>query len=105
MEAPEYFLAHVEEGLGTKNLVADAMHRLTGQSYYGDIAQDTVAMIVNDLVTLGALPVSVAMHVAAGDAEFFKDLDRSSQLVAGWRRACLMAGAVWSGGVDPRRIA
>jgi phosphoribosylformylglycinamidine cyclo-ligase len=30
VEIEDRFLAHVEEGLGTKNLVADAMHRLTG---------------------------------------------------------------------------
>ena len=28
VETPDSFLAHVEEGLGTKNLVADAMYRL-----------------------------------------------------------------------------
>lgn len=41
----------------------DAMYRLTGKSYYDHIAQDTVAMIVNDMITLGALPLSVAMHL------------------------------------------
>ena len=30
IETPDGFLAHVEEGLGTKNLVADAMYGLTG---------------------------------------------------------------------------
>src|SRR5262245_48043058 len=51
IETDEAFLAHVEEGLGTKNLVADSVYRLQGQrSYYDNIAQDTVAMIVNDMV-------------------------------------------------------
>src|SRR5687768_2676990 len=64
IETPESYLAHVEEGLGTKNLVADAMYRLVPErSYYDHIAQDTVAMIVNDMVTLGALPLAVAMHL------------------------------------------
>ena len=67
------FLAHVEEGLGTKNLVADAMYRLyRTRSYYDHIAQDTVAMIVNDMVTLGALPLAVAMHLGAGSSDWFK---------------------------------
>jgi phosphoribosylformylglycinamidine cyclo-ligase len=67
VETPDSFIAHVEEGLGTKNLVADAMYRLVpGRSYYDHLAQDTVAMIVNDMVTLGALPIAVAMHLAAG---------------------------------------
>src|SRR5438067_1018279 len=32
LKTPDSYLAHVEEGLGTKNLVADAMQKLTGQS-------------------------------------------------------------------------
>ena len=40
------------------------MYRLVPtRSYYDHIAQDTVAMIVNDMVTLGALPLAVAMHL------------------------------------------
>src|SRR6185295_8396435 len=64
VETDDCYLAHVEEGLGTKNLVADQMYRLTRRSYYSHVAQDTVAMIVNDMITLGALPISVAMHLA-----------------------------------------
>ena len=48
IETPDEFLAHVEEGLGTKNLVADAMLELTGKSHYANIGIDTVATIVND---------------------------------------------------------
>src|SRR5919106_4475962 len=61
IESPDSYLAHVEEGLGTKNLVADAMAELTERSFYESIGVDTVATVVNDLVTTGALPVSVAM--------------------------------------------
>jgi phosphoribosylformylglycinamidine cyclo-ligase len=31
IEAADHFLAHVEEGLGTKNLVADAVYAATGK--------------------------------------------------------------------------
>ena len=34
LEAADHYLAHVEEGLGTKNLVADEMLRLTGRTFY-----------------------------------------------------------------------
>src|SRR6476469_932248 len=71
IETPDEYLAHVEEGLGTKNIVADAMLKLTGKSFYRNIGIDTVATIVNDLVTTGALPLSVAMHAAVGDAAWF----------------------------------
>src|SRR5919112_313153 len=73
MEGPDEYLAHVEEGLGTKNLVADAMLELTGRSFYRNVGIDTVATIVNDLITVGALPISVAMHAAVGDAAFLAD--------------------------------
>ncbi len=93
--------AHVDEGLGTKNLVADAMRKLTGRSFYASIAQDTVAMIVNDLITLGALPVSLSMHLAVGSADWFKDEGRVRDLVEGWGDACDLSGCVWSGGETP----
>jgi phosphoribosylformylglycinamidine cyclo-ligase len=101
IEAAKSYLAHVEEGLGTKNLVADAMYRLTGKSYYDHIAQDTVAMIVNDMITLGALPLSVAMHLAVGDSSWFADEKRCRDLVEGWQRACMLARCVWGGGETP----
>src|SRR5687767_6075353 len=56
IETPEEYLAHVEEGLGTKNLVADAMWKLSRGRFYRNIGIDTVATIVNDLITTGALP-------------------------------------------------
>ena len=101
IEAAKSYFAHVEEGLGTKNLVADAMYRLTGKSYYDQIAQDTVAMIVNDMITLGALPLSVAMHLAVGDSNWFNDQVRCHDLVNGWKKACDLAGCVWGGGETP----
>lgn len=101
IEAAKSYFAHVEEGLGTKNLVADAMYALTGKSYYDQIAQDTVAMIVNDLITLGALPLSVAMHLAVGSSDWFNDEKRARDLVDGWKKACNLAGCTWGGGETP----
>lgn len=102
IEAAKSYFAHVEEGLGTKNLVADAMYQLTGKSYYYyQVAQDTVAMIVNDMITLGALPLSVVMHLAVGDSGWFDDQRRCQDLVEGWKQACDFAGCVWGGGETP----
>jgi phosphoribosylformylglycinamidine cyclo-ligase len=101
IETPDEFLAHVEEGLGTKNLIADAMRKLTGKSYYANVGVDTVATIVNDLITTGALPVSVAMHAAVGDGEWFADAERSEDLARGFAEACTASGAVWGGGETP----
>lgn len=102
VETAEHYIAHVEEGLGTKNLVADAVYRLVPtRSYYDHIAQDTVAMIVNDMVTLGALPLAVAMHLGAGSSEWFADEKRTADLVEGWRHACQLARCAWGGGETP----
>lgn len=101
IETPTGYLAHVEEGLGTKNLIADAMRRLGGRSFYREIGIDTVATIVNDLITCGALPLCVAMHAAVGDARWFSDAERAEDLAAGFAEGCLQAGAVWGGGETP----
>jgi len=54
-----FYLASIVECLGSKTLVADEMARLTGRSWYAGIAQDTIAMAVNDLITVGATPLVV----------------------------------------------
>jgi len=101
LETEHGYLAHVEEGLGTKNLIADAVGRLTGRTYYRAVGIDTVATIVNDCVTCGALPVSVAMHAAVGDAAWFDDRERAAALADGFAEGCRQAGAVWGGGETP----
>jgi len=101
IEGADHYLAHVEEGLGTKNLVADAVQAATGRTFYREIAIDTVATIVNDLATCGALPISVAMHAAVGESAWFGDAKRMEALVAGWAEGCKLAGAVWGGGETP----
>jgi phosphoribosylformylglycinamidine cyclo-ligase len=101
MESPDGYLAHVEEGLGTKNLIADAMLKLTGRSFYDHVGIDTVATIVNDLITVGALPVSVAMHAAVGDSAWFAHGTAAADLARGFADGCRSAGAVWGGGETP----
>lgn len=95
------YRALVVEGLGTKNLVADALRPVTGKSYYDQIAQDTVAMIVNDLIVVGALPNVVNAYFAIGDSNWMNDKERSSELINGWATACELAGATWGGGETP----
>lgn len=93
LESADHYLAHVEEGLGSKNVIADEI----GWGY-GRIGQDAVAMIVNDMITLGALPISLAMHLAVGNGKWFSDKRRVEDLIKGWRHGCDLAGAVWGGG-------
>jgi len=96
-----FYLASIVECLGSKALVADEMAQLTGKSYYDGIAQDTIAMAVNDLITVGATPLVVQAYWAAGGSEWFADAGRAQALVAGWKRACEACGVAWGGGETP----
>lgn len=94
-------MASVIEGLGTKNLVADAMRRHTKKTYYDVVAHDTVATIINDLVTVGARPLVLHAYWAAGNSSWFADKKQVSDLILGWRQACVLAGVTWGGGETP----
>jgi phosphoribosylformylglycinamidine cyclo-ligase len=96
-----FYLASIVECLGSKVLVADEMARLTGKSYYAQIAQDTIAMAVNDLITVGATPLVVQAYWAAGGSDWFGDAERAQALVAGWKAACETCGVAWGGGETP----
>src|SRR3989442_6652070 len=96
-----FYLASIVECLGSKALVADEMQRLTGKSYYASIAQDTIAMAINDLITVGATPLVVQAYWAAGGSQWFADAQRAGALVAGWKRACDICGVAWGGGETP----
>ena len=96
-----FYLASIVECLGSKVLVADAMAELTGRSWYEGIAQDTIAMAVNDLITVGATPLVVQAYWAAGGSDWFGDKARSQALVAGWKKACDICAVAWGGGETP----
>ena len=95
-----FYLASIVECLGTKTLVADAMWR-DGENFFAAIAQDTIAMAVNDLVTVGATPLVVQAYWAAGGSDWFADDARAQALVQGWKAACDTVGASWGGGETP----
>ncbi|MGZ5241514.1 MAG: AIR synthase-related protein [Caldimonas sp.] len=96
-----FYLASIVECLGSKALVADAMFALTGRSAYASIAQDTIAMAVNDLITVGATPLMVQAYWGAGGSEWFADAARGRALVDGWKRACDVCKVAWGGGETP----
>ncbi len=96
-----FYLASIVECLGSKALVADAMRELTGRTWYDRIAQDTLAMAINDLITVGATPLVVQAYWGAGGSGWFEDRERSMALVEGWRRACDACKVAWGGGETP----
>lgn len=93
-------MATVIEGLGTKNLVADAM-RKNGKTYYDNIAHDTVSAVINDLISVGARPLTIHAYWAVGDSRWLEDEDRMKDLVKGWKSASNLSGASWGGGETP----
>lgn len=105
-ERGDEYMTMVVEGLGTKNIVADAMRTADDiatkeVTHYDAIAQDTFAMIVNDLVTVGGIPEVVSQYVAVGDSNWFNDEKRAIDFLEGWKRACDTARVTWGGGETP----
>ena len=96
-----FYIASIVDCLGSKAKVADEMATLTGKSWYDGIAQDTIAMAVNDLITVGATPLVVQAYWAAGGSDWFGDATRAQALVAGWKKACDVCGVAWGGGETP----
>ncbi len=100
-------LAFVLETLGTKSIIAREYHELTsageraGANHFDDVAYDTVAAVLNDLVCVGALPLVVNAYFATGSSAWYEHSERADALLAGWRRACDDAQCAWGGGESP----
>lgn len=88
-------MASVVEGLGTKNLVADLV------GHYDVIGHDTVATIINDLVTVGAKPLVLLAYWAIEDNNWLYDKKRMADFISGWESACNLAEVSWGGGETP----
>lgn len=100
-EQGNVLMASVVEGLGTKNLVADATRKITGKTYYDVIGYDTVATIINDLITVGAKPLVNLAYWAVEDNSWLQDKRRTTDFINGWEQACNFAKVSWGGGETP----
>lgn len=94
-------IAHVEEGIGTKNVIADELAGQYGDQVYTSVAIDNAASIFNDLSTTGAAPLSFLLHVAAYPTEWFSQKSKMQAIIDGTIQACNIAGASWGGGESP----
>jgi phosphoribosylformylglycinamidine cyclo-ligase len=107
-------LAFVLETLGTKSMLAreylDARAAAdptldpddpTHASHFADLAYDTVAAVLNDLVCVGALPLVLNAYFATGSSAWYERPGRAAALLDGWRRACDDAQCAWGGGESP----
>jgi phosphoribosylformylglycinamidine cyclo-ligase len=91
--------AFVQEGLGTKSLIAQKVYEASGDpSGFRTIAQDTVACVINDLVSVGATPVVLNAYWSSSSYQWLTDQKMAEDFVKGWRAACDLAGVVWGGG-------
>lgn len=101
LESSDFFLALTLEGLGTKSLIADAMETLTGNSFYEGIGRDGVAVIANDLMTVGAKAQLIMQYLGTGNSHWLDNHTRVEALQTVFKNACLEIGAVWGGGETP----
>ena len=94
----EYYGALVQEGLGTKSLIAQSIYKDSGVSHFRAIAKDTVATFINDLISVGATPVVSNAYWSAGSYDWLGDEKLTQDFINGWREACDEAEIVWGGG-------
>lgn len=94
-------MAFVVEGLGTKSILARNWLEASGEDRFADIGIDAVAAIVNDICSVGALPIVVNAYFATGQSNWHENGTALASLLRGWREGCEQAGAVWGGGESP----
>lgn len=90
--------ALVQEGLGTKSLIAQEIYTKTGELYFDQIAQDTVATFINDLVSVGATPVVSNAYWSSSSYKWLEDNKLTTNFIKGWKDACDKSKVVWGGG-------
>jgi phosphoribosylformylglycinamidine cyclo-ligase len=103
----DFMLAFNIEGLGTKNLIADEMYnqaKRKGENsvhYYRYLGQDTMAMSITDLIAVGADPIAYVDAIASGSSQWFDDIERSEELINGYKIAADLAGCAIPQGETP----
>jgi phosphoribosylformylglycinamidine cyclo-ligase len=90
--------ALVQEGLGTKSLIAQAVYENTGKTYFKHIAKDTVACVINDLISVGATPVVLNAYWTSSSYAWLSDKTLAEDFITGWREACDISEVTWGGG-------
>ena len=94
-------LAFVVEGLGTKSIISRRWMEESGEDRFADVGIDAVGAIVNDVCSVGALPIVINAYFATGRSDWHADSTALGSLLAGWHRACELSEAAWGGGESP----
>ena len=85
---PQPVLASSTDGVGTKLVIAQALDR------HDTIGIDLVAMVVDDLVVVGAEPLFLTDYIATGKV----DPHKIATIVTGIAEGCVQAGCALTGG-------
>jgi phosphoribosylformylglycinamidine cyclo-ligase len=85
---PQPILASSTDGVGTKLVIAQALDR------HDTIGIDLVAMVVDDLVVVGAEPLFLSDYIATGNVV----PEKIAAIVSGVAEGCVQAGCTLAGG-------
>jgi phosphoribosylformylglycinamidine cyclo-ligase len=90
-------IAASTDGIGTKVLLAI---KLADYGYLQTIGIDLVAMVVNDILTVGAMPLFILDYYALSNLRFDekRQVSRSEQIIKGVAIGCQIAGCALIGG-------
>ncbi len=100
----DYMLAFNVEGLGTKNLIADAMFsdsRGKGIKYYESIGKDCLAMSTNDLASIGADALVYGDILSSGDSNWFANSEKAKAIIKGFKQGANEIGLAIPCGETP----
>src|SRR3989344_5145818 len=100
----DFLLAFNVEGLGTKNLIADAMcrdKRGKGAKYFECVVIDNVAMSTNDLLAIGADAFAYGDIISSGNSTWFDEGEKIKNLFEGFRKAAEEIGMAIPCGETP----
>jgi len=106
----DFYLAFNIEGLGTKNMIAEAMAEkermgeglgINRRRLFSGLGQDEMAMTLNDLTAIGATPILFEPIIATGDSDYLTDQERSAGLIDGFLRGASIAKVAIPGGETP----
>jgi phosphoribosylformylglycinamidine cyclo-ligase len=102
IQTPFGYSANLLESLGTKIRLAEMLRQATNSVMgFRHIGFCNLAMIVNDMITVGILPHSFQLFLGVGAGEWFQDLDRLKAFYEGVAAACIENGIAWTGGESP----
>lgn len=106
----DFYLAFGVEGLGTKNMIAEAMAAaeregkgigLDETTLFSGLGQCEMAMTLNDLSGIGATPIVFEPIVATGSSDYLTNKERNAGLIAGFQRGAQLARVAIPGGETP----